>query len=106
MYDKITFVTQDEDELRIYQMREKAIYDYNSGMRAAELKGLQEGEKRGLQKGEKRGLQKGLQESEKRVKALFVINLQQLGFSLEEISKYTTLTAEEVAQILKEQNFT
>ncbi|MDR1553497.1 MAG: Rpn family recombination-promoting nuclease/putative transposase [Prevotellaceae bacterium] len=112
--DKIMYVAQDKESLHIYQMHEKAVLDYNSGINAAGRKGLQEGENRGLQnglkegekrglqkglkEGEKRGLQKGLQEGEKRglqegekrAKALVVINLQQLGFSLEEISKYTT----------------
>jgi predicted transposase/invertase (TIGR01784 family) len=81
-YDKIMFVAKDKQALRTYEMREKAVYDYNSGMSFAR------------REGEKAGRQEAM--------ALVAINLQQRGFSHEEIAQYTMLTTEEVVKILKE----
>jgi hypothetical protein len=76
--DKITFVAQDSDMLHEYRMREMAVYDFNNGMRAAELRG------------------------EQRSMATVAINLKQAGFSAGEIANFIGWTADETAKILKE----
>jgi predicted transposase/invertase (TIGR01784 family) len=82
-YDRIRFVAQDKKTLRIYEMREKAVYDYNSGMNFAKQEGRQEGRQEGI--------------------SMVAINLQRRGYSIEEIAQCTMLTTEEVVKILKEQ---
>jgi predicted transposase YdaD len=92
--------------LRFYQLREMALCDYASGINAAEQRGIaigeQRGEQRGITIGEQRGEQRGITIGEQKSKAEFVINLSRNGFSIEEISKYTMTTSEEVKKILEE----
>ena len=102
-HDKIMFVAQDKEALRIYQMREKAVYDYNNGMRTAEQRGMAIGEQRGIAIGEQRGIAIGEERGMQKGKYQIALNLQHMGFSLEEIAKCAMLTTEEVAAILKEQ---
>jgi predicted transposase/invertase (TIGR01784 family) len=109
-YEKMTSVMQSKEALRIYQMREKAVYDYNSGMSFAKREGLKEGEEKGLKKGLKKGKLEGLKEGEERgLKkgiALIAINLKQEGFSIEQIAHFTGKTTEEVIKIFKEHGLT
>jgi predicted transposase/invertase (TIGR01784 family) len=112
--DKITFVAQDSNMLHEYRMREMAVYDFNNGMRAAELRGIQIGEERGeqrgiqigeergIQKGEERGIQKGEERGIQKGITTAAVILKQAGFSAGEIANFIGQTAEETAKILKE----
>lgn len=44
--EKMTFLANDKEVLRLYNMREMAQIDYNSGMKKAEERGEQRGEQR------------------------------------------------------------
>jgi predicted transposase/invertase (TIGR01784 family) len=82
-HEKIMVVTQDEAELHAYHMREMAIYDYNSGINAAEKRGIAIGEEKS--------------------RTLFIVSLKRNGLPVETIARYTMLTEKEVIKILEEQ---
>jgi predicted transposase/invertase (TIGR01784 family) len=86
-YEKIQVVTQDETMLSEYEMREKAFYDYNSGINAA------------LKRGKLEGKQEGIAIVEEKV----TINLKRLGYSTAEIATMVGKTTEEINKILTEQ---
>ncbi|MDR2951923.1 MAG: Rpn family recombination-promoting nuclease/putative transposase [Treponema sp.] len=70
--ERLRTISQDAESLRLYEIREKALYDWNSGIDFAERKGKEEGIKIGEQKGE-----------------LKIVNLLKSGKSPEEIIKLT-----------------
>ncbi|MDR2489994.1 MAG: hypothetical protein LBD20_01160, partial [Spirochaetaceae bacterium] len=70
--NKLRFVSSDEETLRVYEMREKAQFDWTSGLNHARREGLLEGERKGLLEGERKGKQE-------------ILNLLKSGKSLEEI---------------------
>jgi predicted transposase/invertase (TIGR01784 family) len=80
--EKIKVVTQDRDTLHAYRMREMAIYDYNSGMKAAREEGITIGEKN--------------------AKFAFALTLKHKGFSIEDIVEYSMLTKQEVINLFTE----
>ena len=41
--EKISYLASDDDAMRVYEMREKAMFDYTSGMSNAKLEGKLEG---------------------------------------------------------------
>jgi predicted transposase/invertase (TIGR01784 family) len=87
-HKKIMSVAQDSDMLREYEMREKARYDYTSGINNATRKGIAIGE----QRGEQRGMQKAQKN--------YVLKSSRKGMSVEEIAELTDLPVEEVKNIL------
>jgi predicted transposase/invertase (TIGR01784 family) len=94
--DDIIFnVSQNEEMLRLYRIREKALSDYTSGMNAAERRGIGIGKEEGIVIGEQRGIQKKTID--------FVLNLQSNGFSIEDIAKFTKISSDEVRRIFKAQ---
>jgi predicted transposase/invertase (TIGR01784 family) len=119
--EKISFVSQDKEALRAYEMREMALSDYTSGINHALRKGEQRGEKRGERRGkqqgiaigEKRGKQQGIaigkqqgitigeQRGKQQVLAKYVLRLSQKGMPIEEIAELSDLLVEEVNSFLK-----
>jgi predicted transposase/invertase (TIGR01784 family) len=83
-HKKIMTVSQDSEMLRLYEMREMAMLDFNSSVNAATRKGLAMGEKKGLQKAQ----------------VNFVLKLSGKNKSAEEIAELTDLSVEEVNKIL------
>jgi predicted transposase/invertase (TIGR01784 family) len=83
-YQKIMSVLQNEDMLRLYESREMASLDYNSGMNHARREGIAIGEQRGEQKAQVK----------------YALKLHQEGWSAEKITEFTGLSAEEVSSIL------
>jgi predicted transposase/invertase (TIGR01784 family) len=85
-HKKIAFVSQDEEALHAYQMREMALMDYISGINNARCEGIAIGEQQGMAIGEQRGIaigeQRGRQEA-----SLEIIKLLKEGKSVEEISR-------------------
>jgi predicted transposase/invertase (TIGR01784 family) len=90
-HKKIMSVAKDRDMLRLYEMHEKARYDYTSGINNATRKG-----KEGIAIGEQRGLQKGLQQAQ----INDVLKFFQKNKSVAEIAELTDLSVEEVNHIL------
>jgi predicted transposase YdaD len=119
----MSYVAQDQEMLRAYQMREMALSDFTSGINHARREGIALGEQRGIAIGERQGEQRGIAIGERQGEqrgiaigerqgiakgerqgiAKIVVNLRGAGLPVEEIAKYTQLPAEKVAEILKEQ---
>jgi predicted transposase YdaD len=72
-----------------------AVYDYNSGINAAEKRGRDMGKEEGRAIGREEGREEG--------KTLFVVYLKRNGLSVEAIANQTMLTGEKVIKILEEQ---
>jgi predicted transposase/invertase (TIGR01784 family) len=102
-HEKIMVVTQNDAELHAYRMREMAIYDYNSGINAAEKRGRDIGIEEGIVIGKEEGRAIGKEEGREEGKTLFVVYLKRNGHSVEAIANQTMLTEEKVKKILKEQ---
>lgn len=58
-YNELKKLSLDEQKRVEYELREKAVRDYNTQMKSAEKRGIALGEKRGIELGEKRGIEKG-----------------------------------------------
>ncbi|MDR2087261.1 MAG: Rpn family recombination-promoting nuclease/putative transposase [Dysgonamonadaceae bacterium] len=97
---KIGNVLQDEDMLRIYESREMAAMDYNSGMDHALNKGKQEGILIGKQEGILIGKQEGILIGVQKIQRQYVLKLAQAGKTVAEIAEFTGLPAETVKNIL------
>ena len=85
-YEDLKKLSLDEQKRLEYEVRQKAIRDYNSQMKSAERRGekrgIELGEKRGIEIGEKRGIEIGTQSTLKRL----VRANAESGKSLEEIA--------------------
>ena len=85
--EKLTFLANDKEALRLYHMRELAQIDYNSGMRRAKDEGKKEGKKEGRIEGKKEG------------KIETARNLKEMNMPHEQIAKATGLTLEEIRNL-------
>jgi predicted transposase/invertase (TIGR01784 family) len=119
--EKISFVSQDKEALRAYQMREMALSDYTSGINHAHNEGKQQGivigeqrgivigkqqgivigEQQGIVIGEQRGIVIGKQLGEQRALAKYVLKLAQKGTLVEEIAELTDLPVKDINDVLE-----
>jgi predicted transposase/invertase (TIGR01784 family) len=96
--DKLAFVSCDTEALRAYEMREKALLDYTSGINHARREGMQKGMEKGIKKGRKEGMREGRKEGiqEGQQKGMEqIIKLLKEGKTIEEIIKLYNLPAED-----------
>jgi predicted transposase/invertase (TIGR01784 family) len=75
--ERITFVAQDKESLRAYEMREMALSDFTSGMNFARREGRREADIK------------------------YTLKLAQRGMNVVEIADFTDLSIEEVKKIIK-----
>jgi predicted transposase/invertase (TIGR01784 family) len=80
---KLRTVSQDNEALRIYEMREKALSDWTSGVNHARREGIKEGIEKGMEKG----------------KAEIARSMIADGEPIEKIVRYTNLTRAEVENL-------
>ena len=101
-YEDLKKLSLDEQKRLEYEVRQKAIRDYNSQMKSAERRGekrgIELGEKRGIEIGEKRGIEIGTQSTLKRL----VRANAESGKSLEEIAEFLELDLSEVQRLMEE----
>ena len=90
--EKMAFISQDKDALRLYQMREKALSDYVSGMNHAKREGRREGRKEGIVEGRKEGRKEG--ELKKAIE--IAKKMLKRGTPLQYIIEDTGLTEDEI----------
>jgi predicted transposase/invertase (TIGR01784 family) len=69
-HEKMTFVSSDKEVLRLYHMRQMAIYDFNTSVKVEREEGREEGEQIGLKKGREQREQKKQREIPKNLKAM------------------------------------
>jgi predicted transposase/invertase (TIGR01784 family) len=85
--ERITFVSSDKDSLRYYQMREKALSDFTSGMNFARKEGEQKGKAEGLKEGERKGKQE------------LARNMKAGGLSVEQIMAFSGFSRKEIEEL-------
>jgi predicted transposase/invertase (TIGR01784 family) len=84
-------VTQDEETLRLYEMREKALHDWVSDVNHAKREGIEEGIEKGIEKGIKEGIEKGRLEDAK--------NMLRKGLSIDLIYEITGLDTKTIQSL-------
>ena len=105
--EKLTFLANDKEALRLYHMRELAQIDYNSGMRRAKdegkkegrIEGKKEGRIEGKKEGRIEGKKEGRIEGKKEGKIETARNLKEMNMPHEQIAKATGLTLEEIKNL-------
>ncbi|MDR2536761.1 MAG: hypothetical protein LBC46_00490 [Treponema sp.] len=94
---------RDEDSLRYYQMREKALSDFISGMNFARKEGEQKGKAEGLREGRAEGLKEGkvegLKEGERKGKQELARNMKAGGLSVEQIMAFSGFSRKEIEEL-------
>ena len=85
--EKMEFLANDKEVLRLYQLREMAQIDYNSGMKKAKDEGRAEGRAEGKAEGR----------VEEKVEV--ARNMKADGEPVEKIMRYTGLTAEAIKDL-------
>ena len=94
-YNELKKLSLDDQKRMEYELRQKAIRDYNSQMKSAEKRG----EKRGEERGKKQGIEIGMRQTLKRI----VGNRIEKGDSMEQIAAFLEISVEEVREIAEEQ---
>jgi len=101
----------DEDFIRLYEMREAARIEWTSGInharREGEQRGMQkgiqkgraEGRQEGIQEGEQRGMQKGRQDGMQEGIQKVAARMKAAGESAEKIQAFTGLPPEEIEKL-------
>ena len=89
-YRRLQVISQDKEKRLEYEAREKAVRDYNQGMKEAAERGFESG----VEVGEKRGIEIG--------KIGIAKKLFSFGMTTEDIAEATGLTAEQVEELRKQ----
>ena len=84
-------MSMDPKEWELYDSRERAIVNYNSGILNAE--------ERGMKKGKKEGIKEGIKEGKRREKEETAKKLLELDVEIETIKKATGLSEEEIKKL-------
>jgi predicted transposase/invertase (TIGR01784 family) len=93
-HEKIMSFAQNSDMLRLYEMQEKGLMDYNSAINKAIREGFAIGEQRGM------AIARGRQKGVSREQVNYVLKLSQKNCPVAEIAELTDLPEEEVNYIL------
>ena len=89
--EKMSYICNDKEALRAYQMREMALSDWTSGVNYARREGLLEGEEKGLREGERKCREEGKQEIAR--------NLKAMGLTAAQIAEATGLTEKQIGEL-------
>lgn len=90
-YNELKKLSLDDQKRMEYELRQKAIRDYNSQMKSAE--------KRGEERGKKQGIDIGIRQTLKQIIGKRI----EKGDSMEQIAAFLEISAEEVREIAEEQ---
>lgn len=89
------------EELRLLaELKEKTRRDQEATLEYAIQKGIKEGIEKGIEEGMVEGLEKGREEGREKIKEI-ISNMQDAGFSVEQIANITKLSEEEVKKLLE-----
>lgn len=98
-------LSADKEAWNLYEARDRAMRDYNSGMRYAKEQGWNEGMESGIKRGEnigiKKGLEKGIQKGKIEKAVEIAKKMIEKGIPIENICEITNLTKEEIEKITK-----
>ena len=90
-------ISQDEEEIRKAELREKFIRDQHAIM----LAGIEQGIKQGIEQGIKQGIEQGIEQGIMQEKQQIAKKLLELNTPIEQIKKITGLSKEEIEKIIK-----
>ena len=93
--DIINQMSMDEKEWNLYISRQRAIWDYNTGMRTAREKGLEEG----IKEGREEGIKEGIKEGAKQERLEIAKNMLRKELDIQTIKDTTGLTKEEIEKL-------
>ena len=96
------YFQQYPEERRKYELREKAIRDYNSDMQENRELGREEGHAKGLEEGHAKGLEEGRAEGEHKKAKAVVFNMLRLGMDMEQIMAVADVTRKEAEALRQE----
>jgi predicted transposase/invertase (TIGR01784 family) len=111
VHEKAALVTRDKESMRIYEMREKALSDWTSGVNHARreghaegrLEGRREGHAEGRREGRLEGRAEGRQEGRaegwQEGRQETARNLKAMGISIEQIAQGTGLTEQQIKDL-------
>lgn len=103
--EKLETLSQDEKMKRLAELREKAIYEYNtatnSGFKRGMKNGLEEGMKQGIEQGIKEGIKQGIEQGKESRTEEIAIELLKNNISIEIIKNTTGLSDEEIKDLEK-----
>ena len=102
-YNELKKLSLDDQKRMEYELRQKAIRDYNSQMKSAEKRGEKRGEERGEKRGEERGKRLGIEIGTRQTLKRIVGNRIEKGDSMEQIAAFLEISVEEVREIAEEQ---
>ena len=84
-------LSADKEAWNLYEARDRAMRDYNSGMRYAKEQGWNEGMESGIKRGEQIGIKKGIKK--------IVQNMIRQNIPIKQISIITGLTEKEILSL-------
>ena len=107
--ERQVYFTNDDEEIRAYEMREMALMDERARIRYATDEGLKQGReegrkqgrKQGCEQGRKQGRREGLAEGLNSAKLEIAKNALAEGFTPEIVQKLTGLSAESIKGLIK-----
>ena len=85
----------DEETIRLYELREKAIHDEVTRLLGAREEGKQEGIKEGIKEGIREGIKEGVKETQREV----IKNMLNMGIDIDIICEVTKLSKDEIEKI-------
>ena len=97
--EELEYLTGDEAERRIAELREKAIRDEKANLRGAREEGLQEGLEQGMKQGIQQGKKEGIQEGKKEGIKETAKRLKEMKLDIDSIIEATGLTKEEIEKL-------
>lgn len=93
--EELEYLTGDEEERRIAELREKAIRDEKTNLRGAREEGMKEG----IKEGREAGMKEGRAEGEKNKQLEIAKKMKKMNMSIETIAQITGLTKPEIEEI-------
>ena len=97
--NKLIDLSEDEDIIGLYDLEERRMMELNTIRDAAMNEGLTKGHEQGLSEGHKQGHKQGLSEGSKKTQKSIAKNLLKLGMKIEEISKATGLSINQIKML-------
>ncbi len=97
--DKYKRFVADEKEMSAYNERDTFLYGQAAMLQYERAEGKKEGIEIGFQKGIEKGIEQGIEQGEINKAKTIALNLKNINISIEDISKITGLSIEEIKNL-------
>ena len=95
------YIYTDKEELKLYEDSVNAYRDIVNAIRTAEKKKFAEGMAEGIAKGKAEGMEEGMAKGEKAAKVKIAANLLSLGVPMKTIIQASSLSEEEIKNMMQ-----